>query len=324
MKNQLQRRIKELRVELEAVQKLMDELENGSTKSKSADLRGNRRAISGRWVFGLMLLAAFLLLGGNLQSQQKSDNALFIDASGQVGIGTVQPKAQLEVRAPAGSATAIRFGDTAGSAGLIAGSTYFGLRDAADNDRLTILQSNGRVGIGTTDPNRLVELKRQGSDTEFSLNERLFLDGSAGTVRITNNAYVQNGSWAIKDKTKRAFTLEIRDSGMLELYGTKTAGQADWQKMATFDAPNNQVIFPSGNLKVNGLQIGNTVIGEPELQILKKLAAGQLVVDLFNTTQGEYLYAADFAPYDNDRRRVFTWRRKTRINQGYWMLQYPR
>lgn len=94
--------------------------------------------------------------------------------------------------------------------------------------------------------------------------------------------------------------------------------------MATFDAPNNLVDFPSGDVKVNNVQIGTTVIGERELQILKKLAAGQLVVDIFNTKQGEYLYAGDYAPYDNDRRRVFTWRRKTRINQGYWMLQFPR
>ncbi len=94
--------------------------------------------------------------------------------------------------------------------------------------------------------------------------------------------------------------------------------------MATFDAPNNKVDFPSGNVKMNGLQIGNTVIGERELQILKKLVAGQLVVDLFNTKQGEHLSAGDFAPYDNDRRRVFTWRRKTRASQGFWMLQFPR
>jgi len=80
-------------------------------------------------------------------------------------------------------------------------------------------------------------------------------------------------------------------------------------QLATFDAPNNRVLFPNGNVKVSGLQIGNTIIGERELQILKKLAAGQLVVDLFDTKQREYLYAGDYAPYDKDQRRVFTWRK---------------
>jgi len=40
---------------------------------------------------------------------------------------------------------------------------------------------------------------------------------------------------------------------MLELYGTTTAGQANWGQMASFDAANNKIAFPSGaTMDVNG------------------------------------------------------------------------
>ncbi|GAB2857484.1 hypothetical protein GCM10022221_66350 [Actinocorallia aurea] len=74
---------------------------------------------------------------------------------------------------------------------------------------------------------------------------------------------------------------------------------------------------------VAGLRIGATTIGEAELRVLRKLAAGQLEFDLFNVEQGEYAYAADLNPFDADRRHVFTWRRKDRVDQGRWQLRFP-
>ncbi len=263
MKAQMEKRIQELEGQVETLKKMMAALEDGRTKPKSRPVRSIQQAMSKPLAFALMVVAAFLVLGGNLHSQQTSDDALFIDPS-------------------------------------------------------------GHVGIGTTHPNRTFEIERQDADTEFSINERLFLDGSAGTVRITNNAYMQNGQWAIKDPAKKAVSLAMHDSGMLEIYGTRTAGKTDWQKLATFDASSDRVDFPSGSVKVKSLQIGNTIIGERELLILKKLVAGQLAVDLYNLKQSEYLYAADYKPFDKDRRRVFTWRKKNqRVNQGRWKLVSP-
>ena len=37
-----------------------------------------------------------------------------------------------------------------------------------------------------------------------------------------------------------------------------------------------------------------------------------------NHYQNEYMYAGDYAPYDEYRRRVFTWRPGNQIRQGYW------
>ncbi|MCB1073124.1 MAG: hypothetical protein KDK96_08515 [Chlamydiia bacterium] len=42
---------------------------------------------------------------------------------------------------------------------------------------------------------------------------------------------------------------------------------------------------------------------------------------IFNTKQQEYLYAADYEPFDDDRRRVFTWRPGNPVNQGDWKLE---
>ncbi|MGH3930135.1 MAG: hypothetical protein ACRDTF_09180, partial [Pseudonocardiaceae bacterium] len=77
------------------------------------------------------------------------------------------------------------------------------------------------------------------------------------------------------------------------------------------------------------LRIGAVTIGEAELSALKKLAAGNLEFDLYNTTHKEYIYAAsDGFAYDGDRRRVFTWRPKPsgvgeRVTQGRWRIHYP-
>ncbi|MBB6401597.1 hypothetical protein HNP92_000902 [Methanococcus maripaludis] len=43
-------------------------------------------------------------------------------------------------------------------------------------------------------------------------------------------------------------------------------------------------------------------------------------VQILNEYQNEYMYAADYKPFDKDRRRVFTWRPGTKVNQGDWLL----
>ncbi|MEW9552241.1 LamG-like jellyroll fold domain-containing protein [Nonomuraea sp. NPDC050783] len=83
-------------------------------------------------------------------------------------------------------------------------------------------------------------------------------------------------------------------------------------------------VSSSGTGTFGQLRIGGTVIGEHELQVLLKLAAGQLQFDLYNAYQDEYAYAADYHPYDDDRRYVWTWRPKGTISQGVWRIDNPR
>ena len=106
------------------------------------------------------------------------------------------------------------------------------------------IDQQGRIGIGTTTPEYVVDIRSKDQKTPFSIDNALYLDNHNGTVRITNNAFVNDGGqWQIKNEQKKAFTLELRDSGMLELYGTATDGKTDWRKMATFDAPSNAIKF---------------------------------------------------------------------------------
>lgn len=235
------------------------------------------------------------------------DDHIALMASGNVGIGTTVPTHKFHVK----TGDAVGLFESTGSQAYLRLSAKEGLSRRVEftnrpggrasiwvseaGDAFNVLR-NGNVGIGATSPNRKLEIKRNGNNTEFSLNENLFLDGAGSTVRLTNNAYVYNGSWAIKDSKKKAFTLEVRDSGQLELYGTKTNGKTDWRKMATFDAPNNRVIFPIGNVGIGTTKPGEKldVNGNINYNRLKKLD----VADNFTA----YVRAADFRLGHSSRR----------------------
>ena len=67
MEDQLLRRINGLEAELAALREMMVVLENGRPKAKPNASRTYRREISRRTVLGLIVIATFLLLDGNLQ-----------------------------------------------------------------------------------------------------------------------------------------------------------------------------------------------------------------------------------------------------------------
>jgi microcystin-dependent protein len=122
------------------------------------------------------------------------------------------------------------------------------------------IDQQGRVGIGTTAPEQVVDIRSNGKKNPFAIDNALYLGSYNGTVRITNNAYLdENAQWQIKDKQKKAFTLEIRDSSLLELYGTKTNGQTDWQHLAKFDGANRKIDFLVST-SVNGVSFQNALV----------------------------------------------------------------
>ncbi len=139
---------------------------------------------------------------------------------------------------------------------LMAGGALYG-QGAMD---ALFVDQQGRIGIGTTTPAQRVEIQSQGRQSAFTIDNALYLGNDNGTVSITNNAYRnENGAWQLKNAQKKAFTLELRDSGMLELYGTTTNGEANWRKMATFDAPNNAISFQAP-VTLNGVSLQNSLV----------------------------------------------------------------
>ncbi|MBI1929123.1 hypothetical protein HYR99_33360 [Candidatus Poribacteria bacterium] len=143
-----------------------------------------------------------MLLDGN-EIDTDASNGLFLNnnsnkdvflalGGGNVGVGISPADRRLQVQATAVSEPAIHFGDGAGFADLVAGSTFFGFRDLAGNDRLLILQSNGNVGIGTTSPNEKLEVARTVKATTISSDGLVNAGSSAsnGQLRMYHNGNI--------------------------------------------------------------------------------------------------------------------------------------
>jgi len=169
-----------------------------------------------------------------------------IDKDGNVGIGTNTPGFPLSFPNKLGDK--ISLWEQTGT------HTHFGF---GIQDGLLQIHANAStddIAFGYGKSDSFTETMRIRGNQNLSVGDGLFIQGRPGTDTgsLTKNAFINPaGNWQIKDTNKKAFTVELRDSGMLELYGTVTQGQTDWRKMATFDAPNNYIEFDAP-LYVNG------------------------------------------------------------------------
>jgi len=168
-----------------------------------------------------------------------------------------------------------------------------GLRNASDN--IVVARTGGRH----------LQILRSGSTPDTVNGNTLFLELYQDNQSVT--------SWpSIRFHQPNRFwhRIEARTEGLL----FKTGGLES-------DA---LVDIYAKTVAADALKIGGVTLGKNEMDIVQKLAAGNLQFDLLNVYQNEYIYAADYQPYDNDRRRVFTWRKKgQRINQGRWRIISP-
>lgn len=215
MKDQLKKRVKELEAELAAVRKLMAAWENERPKLKPGASRTFRGEISRRRALWLsVFLAAFLVLGGSLQSEQNSDHALFIDKFGRVGIGTMTPGADLEV---AGST---KINGPVGINHVPAADQHLAIQPLKDHIPLNVtdpsgsqkwltvsaagdvIMAGGNVGIGTTDPMSKLEVagKTQingaiGINRPPIDNQHLTIQPAAGHIPFAVTDPSGTGNW---------------------------------------------------------------------------------------------------------------------------------
>ena len=93
----------------------------------------------------------------------------------------------------------------------------------------------------------------------FHLSGDIYMLGHTGTASLTNNVYKSydnrstgpiNKRWQIYDKAYQATTIEMRNSGTIDMYATQTPGAVDWKLMFGFNAPSSKVYFPTGNVGI--------------------------------------------------------------------------
>jgi hypothetical protein len=127
---------------------------------------------------------------------------MFISSSGNVGIGTTSPAAKLDIAYSTNPTTAtphiiLTTGGTAKQAAITAESfavsgLVFSTGDGTLVDRMTILRSNGNVGIGTTSP--AAKLQVQGNTI---ISGSLNVTGSVTAPSFVGTAsFAVSASWA--------------------------------------------------------------------------------------------------------------------------------
>ncbi len=291
----------------------------------------------------VVLLAAAgmlaVLAGAGMVYSEEALHALFVSTNGYVGIGTTQPSQRLTLgsgnillpNANGENDGNLYFGGTTNAGqnglrlfgGLVNGAIPAGFVDVRTTDpkdglRIRVdtvnggtermrVTAEGNIGIGTDAPKAKLDVQQDNRIGAHPASVRgLYVTGDFSPDSGVEFRH-SNGSQGI-------------GFGYNTIYATGNNASQD----INLKPRGNGKVNIAGQLEVKSVKIGNAVVGEKELLALKKLASGTLIVDLFNTKQKEYLYAADYAPYDKDRRRVFTWRKGNRINQGHWQLRFAR
>jgi hypothetical protein len=146
--------------------------------------------------------------------------AMRIDSSGRVGIGTTSPSANLEVRGSSsngqiylGGSTTATYGkiysDNDGTliasadAGNNAASSYFGVE--VDGTERMRINSSGNVGIGTAGPNTKLTVSGANSDTYGQLNVNA--TGAGADAQISFSTPLNGRGMYVDDSATNAFKI---------------------------------------------------------------------------------------------------------------------
>jgi hypothetical protein len=262
----------------------------GATKGVRFNINSNGTAIQG---VDNTLAASYqsLILGGlDLYFQTNGvTNAMYINSSGNVGIGTTSPSEKLHVVGngliTSGSAVDLRIDvsgtgnasltidrQTTGAESKIllldgnvsqwgiaakAASNNFVIRDADSTERFTILKSGGNVGIGTSSPASKLHISGSGqtimrldSDTTSSVSQ-FQIKAASDAVLIMG---MQGGSAA-------STNFGVTAAGQA-YFGTSTLGSPHPTSLVIGNVSNIPIVFSTTNTeRMRILSDGNVGIG---------------------------------------------------------------
>jgi len=204
-----QQSLSDLQAELAEIRQKVANLEAKQDNSKPTTNSARRRGFSKSLIFGLLaLMGGLLLISTVLYGQGANPFALFIDKDGNVGIGTTEPKATLDV------------------AGHLNVSDSATLSNAAITGSL---MTRGNVGIGTVSPKANLDVQqgvRTGAHPDAV--KGLYVTGDLGPdsgveFRHSNGTqgigFGYNTIYATGGNTAQDLNLKPRGNGLVNVQG---------------------------------------------------------------------------------------------------------
>ncbi|MFY1671335.1 hypothetical protein ACN27G_15405 [Plantactinospora sp. WMMB334] len=268
---------------------------------------------------------------------------LFVGADGDVGVGTATPANTegwgrvVDVVGSASTKLSVRTANVDGRviarestmygapAGMIVGTTTNSPLTLVTNQtaRLTVGASGG-VGIGSSDTrgSRLAVL----ADNQHLLLLRDKRTAEAGgrtsflDLQQTDTLppQIANSSFNLRfvHQNRYGHRLEVDEAGFHFRVGELKSDDYSDIHASYVDA---------AMVKADNLRIGSTVITEHEMSVLKKLAAGKLIIELFNTGRDVYAHSSIYEHLMTKKSYVLASAADdTNLNHARWELRNPR
>jgi len=190
-------------------------------------------------------------------------------------------------------------------ASTAAGKTTMQSLLAMDSAKKTTFTGPGVLfGAGHQEPEHTFHMP--GDEHQMSLGNNMFLSGGDGTAStIAANAYKKQKAWVIPRNDRMASTIELKDAGGIDMYGTAAPGAVQFVKMFGFNAPAKKV-YALGKLGVETENPTHTLTipsGEHHISLGDKMflnGAGATTRIMGNAV----LSLGKLAPVDKDRQAL--------------------
>lgn len=218
-----------------------------------------------------------------------NDTKMTIKANGNVGIGTNNPtEARLVIDdvkgwnaglALTGSSLAgvglsienkeanghkyALFSGGSGNSGSVLGG--FAIYDQTKSTYRLLIDADGKVGIGTTNPTHMLHVS---SVTGIRQNY-LYLSGSRGGSSLSYNAHrtPANNAWVFPDPTDIAITVEMDSerTGRFDIFATSLNAKTTWDRKFRFDCQTG-AFFAKAGVNGTGADLAENYLSESKLE----------------------------------------------------------